>query len=298
MAFACHMISPVTNSMVDNKRGLIGIVAGRGELPRILIQCCRLQGIDVFVLALNQQTDPLTVEDVPHAWVRLGALGKAMEILKNQGVQSLVFAGGVTRPSWLELRPDWRAAEVLSRIGVKAFGDDGALSTLIQVVEQEGFQVMGAQDLMGELLASAGVIGHIVPSQEEMQDIARGAEVVRALGSVDVGQAVVVQQGIVLAVEAAEGTDAMLSRCVDVRQQITGLKPGGVLVKMAKLAQEQRIDLPSIGPDTIEKMDMAGLRGVALEAGRCLVINKKEVIQRADALGLFLFGIKGDQQKS
>lgn len=266
----------------------LGIVAGRGELPARLLQACRVTGRDVFVLAIEHETDEGLVEGVTHEWVGLGAVAKGMELLHEAGVEELVLAGPVTLPPISALRPDARMAKFLAKAAKAALGDDGLLSAVIREFETEGFKVIGADDILADLLATAGPYGGIAPDEAALGDIRRGVAVARALGALDVGQAVVVQQGIVLGVEAVEGTDALLRRCKALAQD----GPGGVLVKIKKPKQERRVDLPAIGPMTIPAAAEAGLRGIAVEAGGALVIDRKRVVEAADAAGLFVFGIE------
>src|SRR5262249_17936560 len=243
----------------------VGIVAGSGDLPRQLVDACRRSRIDVFVLALQGEAEGSTLTGVPHAWCRLGAGGTALGLLRDTGVTDLVFAGGVRRPSLASLRPDWRAAKFFARVGYRALGDDGLLSAIVKEVEAEGFRVRGAHQLL-ELLVPEGTLGRHAPDGDAQADIERGITVARALGTLDIGQPVVVQQGLVLGVEAIEGTDALLRRCAELRREGSG----GVLVKVEKPGQERRTDLPTIGPDTVTVAQQAGLRGIAVEAGATL----------------------------
>ncbi|MEJ0071682.1 MAG: UDP-2,3-diacylglucosamine diphosphatase LpxI, partial [Pseudomonadota bacterium] len=267
--------------------GPLGILAGGGELPRRLIAACRSAARPCFVIAFEGQTDAATVEGVPHGWAALGAAGRVFELLRAANVREIVLAGAIKRPSLFDLKPDAKAAQLFARIGFRALGDDGLLRAVVDELEREGFRVIGAQDVLGTLPAPLGQLGRIAPDAQARSDIARGIEVARALGQVDVGQAVVVQQGIVLGVEAVEGTDALLARVGDLRRA----GPGGVLVKIAKPAQDRRVDLPTIGIATIEKAAAAGLVGIAIEAGATLVLDLEGVIAAADAAGLFLEGL-------
>lgn len=277
--------------MIDYQSEKIGIIAGQGELPKLLIQACQAVGCDFFVLAMENQADHQALQGVPCVWNRLGAVGKSIHILKEQGVTALVLGGAIKRPSWLELRPDLRAAELLAKMGPKAFGDDGILSALLSFLEKEGFKVLGPHELLAKILAPQGVIGQVTPSIHDLSDIDRGLTVAKALGEVDVGQGVVVQQGIVLAVEAVEGTDGMLSRVPDARLRVDGLKAGGVLIKAAKPQQDRRVDLPTIGLETVKKAQAAGLAGIALEAGQCLILDQGRIVALADKLGIFIYGV-------
>src|SRR5690242_10056509 len=268
--------------------GRLGILAGSGELPARLADVCRKQGRPYFVLAFEGEADPGVVSDAPHAWVRLGAAGRGFELLRQEGVEEIVFAGGIHRPSLASLRPDWRAARFLARVSYRALGDDGLLSAIVKEVESEGFRVVGADTLLGSSLIDVGPLGKERPDEQALADIKRGLEVVRALGAIDVGQAAVVQQGLVLGVEAIEGTDALLARCAGLKRE----GPGGVLVKVAKPGQERRIDLPTIGARTVVKAGEAGLRGVAVEAGSTIIVDCADVVSAADRAGLFVVGIE------
>jgi UDP-2,3-diacylglucosamine hydrolase len=273
--------------MTFRPAGALGIIAGGGTLPRRLIEACRAADIDFFVLALEGATDPQTVDGAPHAWCRLGALATAFGLLRNRGVTDLVLAGGVRRPSLMELRPDWRAAKFLARVGYRALGDDGLLSAFVKELEHEGFRVVGAHQLL-EAAMPEGPLGAVAPDDDAATDIAYGLRIARALGALDIGQAVVVQQGLVLGVEAIEGTDALLRRCASLRRE----GPGGILVKVEKPGQERRADLPTIGPNTVVLAAETGLRGIAAQAGATLLLDRDEVVRAADRTGLFVVGIR------
>ena len=265
----------------------LGILAGGGLLPRRLADTAASSGRSVFLIAFQGQTDLATVEGYPHAWVRLGEAGRIIDALKRADVAEIVMVGPVRRPSWSEIGLDWRGAQFIARIGARALGDDGLLSAVASELESEGFKLVGAHTLLAEGFVEAGPLGRGVPDDQALADIARGIEVGRALGAVDVGQSVVVQQGMVLGVEAIEGTDALLDR-------VAGLSrdgPGGVLVKIAKPGQDRRMDLPTIGPNTVAKAVAAGLRGIAIEAGATIVVDRPVCIDQANKAGLFIIGL-------
>ena len=274
--------------MADSRgAGRLGIVAGNGGLPRRLVEACRQSGRDVFVLALEGAAEPATIADVPHAWCGVGAAARGLALLRENAVVELVLAGGVQRPSLAALRPDWRAAKFLARVAYRALGDDGLLSAVVAELEREGFRVIGADQILGSGLAPEGPFGRIRPDAQANADIAHGAHIARALGGLDIGQAVVVQQGLVLGVEAIEGTDELIRRCAKLRRE----GRGGVLVKLQKPGQEQRADRPAIGPQTVALAAEVGLRGIAVEAGATIVIDRDQVVAAANEAGLFVFGI-------
>jgi UDP-2,3-diacylglucosamine hydrolase len=267
----------------------LGIIAGSGTLPRRLVESCRVTGRPVFVLALEGEAEPETVADVDHAWCRIGAAAKGLKLLRDQGVVELVIAGGVRRPSLAAVRPDWRAAKFFAKVGYRLLGDNGLLSAIAKELEIEGFRLVGAHDVLeGRAAVPEGALGRLSPNADAESDIARGIEIARAVGVLDIGQAVVVQQGLVLGVEAIEGTDALLQRCAVLRRD----GQGGVLVKVEKPGQETRIDRPTIGPQTVQLAIEAGLAGIAVAAGSTLLLDRDEVVRAADAAGLFVVGVR------
>lgn len=268
----------------------LGIIAGSGDLPRLLIEACRVSGRECHVIALEGHADPDAVQDVPHNWLRLGAAGKAIEIGRALKVRDVVLAGGIERPSLSSLRPDWRTVQFIAKLGRKSLGDDGILRLIIAEFEAEGFRVIGPDTVLEDLKPKPGLLGKHAPDQTAKDDIARGRDVLRSLSAADVGQAVVVQQGLILGVEAIEGTDALLARCGPLRRE----GDGGVLIKLSKRGQDKRADLPTIGPDTVSAAAAAGLRGIAVEADATLVVDRARVVELADQNGLFLIAVAGE----
>lgn len=268
--------------------GKLGILAGSGDLPRRLACVCRDAGQEIFVLAFEGQTDPKTTADVEHAWVHLGATSATLKMLRQAGVTDLVMVGPMTRPSLRDMRLDPLSVKLLAKAGASVLGDDGMLRAIAGIFEGEGFRVLGIDDVLGDMLASVGVYGRHSPDAQAEDDIARGIDVARALGAHDVGQAAVVQQGIVLGVEAVEGTDRLLERCAELRRG----GPGGVLVKVRKPQQDSRVDLPTIGVQTVNRALAAGLRGIAVQAGGALVVDRPAVVSAADDGGLFVIGVQ------
>lgn len=268
----------------------IGIVAGGGQLPEEVARACRAAGHRIFVLSLRDHADPDLADRVDpddRAEIRLGEAGKGVKLMKRAGVRQVVFVGRVRRPSLSALRPDFATIGMLAKIGRKAMGDDSLLRAIASVIADEGFEIVGPLDLAPGLAAPAGVLTRRAPDEEAHADITRGLDVASRLGACDVGQAAVVQQGIVLAVEAVEGTDAMLQRCGTLKRKGTA----GILVKTSKPNQDMRLDVPTIGESTVERAAEAGLRGIAIEAGRVMIIDRPAVVAAADRLGLFVIGV-------
>ncbi len=240
------------------------------------------------MVAFKDQAQPDAFHDTPHKWVRLGAASAALAALRDNGVHEVVFAGGIRRPSLAALRPDARALKFFTKLGPSALGDDGLLRAIVATLEaEEGVRVVGVDQVIGGLTVQAGPLGACAPDAEAERDIERGVQVLTALGACDVGQAVVVQDGLVLGIEAAEGTDALLDRCASLKRE----GRGGVLIKLAKPGQETRVDLPTIGPETVRRCRSAGLRGIAIHAGRTLVVDRQDVVTQADAAGLFVVAV-------
>jgi len=225
------------------------------------------------------------VAAAPHVWFRIGAPGKAVARAREYGITDIVFAGHFRRPSLLDIFPDRLAIQFMLAVGRNLFHDDALHKALADWAARLGFRVLGPEEIDRGLLAPEGVLGACAPDAEAWHDIARGVEAAKALGAADLGQAVIVRQGVVLAREGIEGTDAMIARAAK-------LGPGGVLVKVKKPAQEARIDLPTIGVRTVERARAAGLRGIAVEAGGALVIDREGVVEAADAARLFVVGVK------
>lgn len=280
-------------SVGDARPATLGILAGGGQLPGRVAAAAAAAGRPVFVLGLEGFAEPEVLAPWPHETARMGAAGRILSLLRRHDCRDLVLVGPVRRPSVLDLRPDAEGARLLARIGRAAFaGDDGFLAAVVRVLGDEGFRVLGAHEILTEALGPAGLLSCAAPDAAARADIARGIAVARALGAVDVGQGCVVQQGIVLAVEAIEGTDAMLTRAGALRRP----GAGGVLVKLVKPGQDRRADLPTVGPGTIRAADAAGLRGVAFEAGGTILADREATVAAADAAGVFLLGVDPNER--
>lgn len=267
----------------------LGIIAGKGELPRTLIHACESSGRPYFVLALEDaaEEDTVALTGDQYAWIRLGAIGKALDILHKEGVEEIVLAGKVTRPKLSHIRPDLKGTRLLARIGSQLItGDNELLAGIVEFIEEEGFRVCGVEDIVRDLIAPEGLIGSLYPDKKAQTDIAFAARIARAIGELDIGQAVIVQNSQVLGIEAVEGTNHLIERCAPYKLE----DKGGVLVKVKKPQQERRVDLPTIGVTTVEKVAEAGFGGIAVEAGASLIVNRREVARRADQLGIFVIG--------
>ena len=280
--------------MAGHPNGGLGILAGGGPLPRRIADTVLGEGRPVFVVAFEGQTDPTTVDGLPHAWMRLGATSKTLEALHAAGCGEVVMAGPMKRPALSSLRLDLRSTAALARAGKRVFGDDGLLSLIVEEMEREGLRVVGIEDLLGGYLMPAGTRTKSAPDARALADAARGIAVLKALAGADIGQAVAVQEGLVLAVEAVEGTDAMIARAGELRRE----GPGPILVKGRKSGQNDRVDRPTIGAATVANAAAAGFAGIVVEALETLVVDRDAAVAAADKAGLFLHAMSFDGAQS
>ncbi|MEM7024623.1 MAG: UDP-2,3-diacylglucosamine diphosphatase LpxI [Pseudomonadota bacterium] len=267
----------------------LAILAGSGPLPAQVVAAAQAHGREVFVLAFEGETDPGLLGDLAHRWLPVGAIGRAIETLHEEQAEEVLLIGPVRRPALSSLGLDRRGLQLLAKLGLRGRGDDQLLRLVVEELQSEGFRVIGADELIEEALAPCGPITRLTPDRQAMRDIELGLEVTARLGDLDIGQAAVVQQGQVLGVEAAEGTDALLARCVGLR----GDGRGGVLVKVKKPGQERRADLPTIGPSTVKFAAEARLVGIAVQADHCLIVDRPQVVKAANRKGLFVIGVTG-----
>ena len=272
----------------------LGLIAGGGGLPLEIAEHCRRTGRPLFVVRLKGFAGP-ELSAFEGQDIGLAELGRCIKALKAARCDAVCMAGLVARPDFATLKPDLRGLAALpGAIAAARRGDDALLRFLLGEFEKEGFRIEGAQEVMADLTLGPGALGRIAPVAEARADAARALEVARALGRLDVGQAAVVCRGLVLAVEAQEGTAAMLARVGELPEAIRGTPHAraGVLAKALKPIQETRVDMPTIGPETIRGAAAAGLAGVVGEAGRLLVVEREAVAALADELGLFVVGLE------
>jgi len=266
----------------------IGLVAGSGLLPHRVLEACDAQGIDVFIIGFDGVTDPAILKDRKYILTRIGAAGRIMNTLKAHHIKDLVFIGGLRRPTIRDMRPDLRAIPFYLKMLLSSLGDDGLLKAMRSILESYGFTLHPIHSFAPELLAGNGILGSHHPHAGDRADIVRAINILDAMSPYDVGQAVVMQAGIVLGVEAAEGTDQLIRRCGPMKR--TGRGP--VLVKMSKLGQDDALDIPTIGPDTVRAAHENGFSGIVIESGKTLIVDPDIVTQAADDAGLFITAMK------
>jgi UDP-2,3-diacylglucosamine hydrolase len=271
----------------------LGIICGAGTVPFAVADAVAQRGRRVVLFPLRGWADATAVQAYSHHWVWLGQFGRICRLAHQEGCREIVFVGGLVRPSVWQLRLDWGTLKEMPLI-VRSFrgGDDHLLSGVGRLFEKGGFQVIGAHEVAPEITAPVGSLGRFGPNAVMEDDIGRGFALLAAMSAFDVGQAAVIAGHRVLAVEAAEGTDAMLDRVAAMREagRLTHSPGVGVLVKAPKRRQDRRFDLPSIGPDTVVRAARAGLAGIAVVAGATIVAEPQRLVEAADGAGLFVVG--------
>lgn len=279
---------------VRDRTGRLAIIAGHGFLPLHVAEAARAAGDEPFVVCLQDEADR-DFSAFDHAVAGVGDQARIQALFKERDVRRVVMSGGVRRrPEWRQIRPTFSTLIKLPQAlkTLLAGGDDAVLRMVISLFEGMGCRVVGVHEILPALLADVGVLGRHQPSEEERRDILRGAEAARLLGQLDVGQGAVSVGGRIVALEGVEGTDAMLQRVGELRSAgRVSKRRRGVLVKLCKPQQDMRADLPTIGPSTIEAIVAAGLGGIAVEAGRALIVERDAMLKAADEAGVFVCGI-------
>ncbi len=272
----------------------LGLIAGGGELPRAVAVAAREAGRPVFVVPLVGSVSEDWVKAFPHEFLSPGEPGRIIKALKGAGAREVLLAGKVDRPRFNELKLDAKGMMLLPKaIAAAKKGDDALLRFIVGICEDDGLKAVSVAEAAPALVAAEGALGRLAPDSENKADIEQAFRIVHALGALDVGQGAVVCEGLALAVEAAEGTDAMLARIGALRESLRGTaeKRRGVLVKALKPTQDAKTDMPVVGVETVKNAAAAFLAGIAVEAGKALILDKAMVAAEADRLGLFVTGI-------
>lgn len=259
-------------------------------MPLQLAQVLSEENRELHILALVGEASS-KIENYQHSWIKWGQIGLLFKVLEQNDCKDVVIVGSVSRPDIRNMRFDFGAIKTLPFIlSLMSGGDDSILSRIVHFFENKGYAIRGVQDVAPQFLVSSGVLTSKKPNRQDEKDIQMGLSVVQTLGALDVGQAAVVAKEYVLAVEAAEGTDAMLERAGDLRQWGRKNKKSGVLVKCPKPGQEQRIDMPTIGSHTVQMAAKAGLNGIAVAAGQVLIVDQDELVTAAKEHNIFVIG--------
>lgn len=288
------MAGSPSSHMEPSQPGRLAIIAGSGFLPIHLANAARDAGEAPLIIPLRCESDQNFdgFEIAPASIVDIAGVNR---IFREKQIGRVVLSGAVTRrPDWRDIRPNWKTLAKLPSVvrNLISGGDDALLQVAIGVIEAQGCRVIGAHEIVPDLLARSGPLGRHVPTDDDRRDIRRAAEAARRLGELDIGQGAVSVGGRVVALEGVEGTDRMLERVAALRAEgRISARRRGVLVKLCKPQQDMRADLPAIGPSTVEHAVQAGLAGIAVEAGRALVLEEDALIAAADAAGIFVCGI-------
>ncbi|WP_425364068.1 LpxI family protein [Candidatus Tisiphia endosymbiont of Hybos culiciformis] len=261
---------------------MVGIIAGNGSLPISLAESFIKQGGQCYIAALEGEAYPVLYKDFTHQFFKIGMVRPIIEYFRKYAVKNIILAGGVKRPNFKAVKVDLMGSRLLARILRQKFlGDDKLLSIVTDFLEEKGFQVVSSYEILS---AKKGVMTIMVPSEIDNTDIELGMKLLDSIGQIDVGQSVIVDNGYIIGIEAAEGTDNLIKRCSHLRNSSTS----GVLVKMMKKGQDTRIDIPTIGPDTINNLANYGYKGVAIQKEKVIVIELERTIELANKYGLFI----------
>lgn len=259
----------------------IGIIAGGGVLPHHLLERLKEDGVECHVIGFKGYTDHVP----PDFWARIGASGKTIVWLKEQGIENLILIGAIKRPGLFELWPDWVTFKFFLKAWINSFGDSSLLSAARAELEKEGFKLHGVHKFLPELLMPEGVLGQHIPQEGHQFDVQIGLKASQELGKQDVGQAVIVKDRKIVAREDRRGTSAMIRK--------HGCQ-GAILVKTCKPQQDRDLDLPTIGFETVRLCAGKGMAGIVGQAGQTLLVDREEAIRIANDNGLFMMGVTID----
>jgi DUF1009 family protein len=267
----------------------LAIIAGAGSLPKQVVDSCKKEGIEYIIIGLEGQTSAdKFADEEDFKMFPLHAISKILKTMKNSEVTHVVLAGRVARASISKLLLDIKGALLFTRIITHGLNDNSVLLSVIKFLESEGFTLIPPEKIAKDIVLQKGCLTKIKPDDSAMEDITRGVKILKGIAEYDVGQALVIQDGLVLGVEAAEGTDELIKRCGQIQQKLG--EKSGLLIKCMKPQQDKRVDLPCIGPNTIKNLHECGLRGVAAESSGTLMLDGKETIELANKLGIFIYG--------
>jgi hypothetical protein len=278
----------------------LAMIIGGGSVPTAVADAVERRGRQVVLFPVRGWADPAAVTKFKHYWLGLVQTGRFVRHARAEGCRDVVFVGTAVRPPLHSLRIDWMTVRLLPRI-MRSYrgGDDHLISGVASIFEDHGFRVVAPHEVAPEILVPEGPVGSRTPSEQDKADIARALALLAATGPFDMGQAAIVAGNLVLAVEAAEGTDAMLARIAELRARGRIATPAGsgVLVKAPKSQQDRRFDLPAIGPRTVEEAARAGLAGIAVVAGGAIIAEPAAVAVAADKAKIFVLGVSASEAK-
>jgi hypothetical protein len=275
--------------MPHNKISKLGILAGAGNLPKHVADACKEKSISYCVIGLDDEIDAHLFEGEKNLHkFKIHSVSKIIAKLKEEGVTHVTLTGRVKRADLARLLLDIKGAKLLALILKNGIADNAILTTIMKFIEKEGFKIVAPESIASDIIVQKGSLTKVKPDESAIQDINQGLKVLKGIASFDVGQSLVIQGGLTLGVEAAEGTDELIKRCGEVKQ-VVDVAP--ILIKVAKPNQDRRVDLPCVGPQTIELAFKYGIRGIAVDAGSTLLIEPEETIKLANKYKIFIVGI-------
>ena len=269
----------------------IGIIVGNGDLPILLINECKKKNIKPYLVLLKGFANPQDYLFEDYIEIFFGEVGKAISFFKKNTIKKIIFVGGVKKPDLWNIHPDFKGSYLLMKIlKSKIFGDDTILKTIINFLNKDGFDVISIDEISNSFKINLGLNGTTrIADNNYMIDIDLGIKVLKQLGDLDIGQSVIIQNGIVLGIECIEGTEQLIKRCKNLKY-LQSRKP--ILVKIKKTNQTKKIDLPAIGKETILQLKDAGFAGIAFDSENGIIINYDETIKLAEENQIFIYGIK------
>jgi DUF1009 family protein len=275
--------------MIEKFPNKVAIIAGQGHLPRELYDACIKNNIQANVIGLEDQVDIKFFEGIDIDLVPLHSVSQIIKKIKSKNIDKVILGGRVKRCAIPKLIFDIKGAKLFARIIRYGLSDGSLTKVIINFLENEGFTVLSPEMIAHDMLATKGNMTNIPIRQNHMKDMIRGCEMLYEISKLDVGQALIIQNSLILGVEAVEGTDELIKRCGLIKQKF---ETEPVLVKICKPTQDKRIDMPCIGEVTIKHMNDYGIRGIGLQAGSCLILNKNKTINLANQHGIFIYGLQ------
>lgn len=274
---------------MQTKIDKLAIIAGKGGYPQEVISCCEKDNINFIVIGIIDHNAKENSKIHKNYELSLGEVTKLLNILADEKVSHIIFAGAVNKPNFQDLKVDFAGTILLAKIlKSNLLGDNNILSSIVDFFEKKGYKVIGTADISPHILSGAGKLGKLAPSKSNMQDITIAHQTAKIIGALDIGQAIIVDNKVVLAVEAVEGTDEMIRRAAALKKSKT---KSGVLLKVAKPDQDRRVDLPTVGTRTVELVASANFAGIAVSADESIIIDRDETIKLANQKGIFIYGI-------
>ena len=272
-----------------NKPSKIAIIAGAGYLPKHVYEACINEGIEVVIIGLEDHITPEVFQGIPYQTFAIHSVSKILKFIESQNIKDVVLAGKVSRTSHIsKLLLDIKGAKLLTKIMKYGLNDDAILTAIIKFLESEGLKLWSAEAIAKELIVGKGALTKTQPSKANWTDIKKGMKILKDIAQHDIGQSLVIQAGLILGIEAAEGTDSMIVRCGAIKQKE---ESGPILIKAVKPNQDRRVDLPCIGKATIDKLHENGFCGIAVEAKVTLLLEGKDTIDAANEKGIFIYGV-------